>query len=190
MLILVTFREHYVVIIEPLDFNIHKSCTEYDTFGFVVGSRVDWFHDYIIELVSEHLEIWQAIYKTAILNDIKSDISHFIHSTVRNNTITVQSICALAVLAYYIAASQGKKMHLRYFTTFTNKTPLYYTYFGVNDYDCLELMKKIIEQTRDLRQEDKRTFFFINSKYLRDYTNSRRTKLLNRKMDLQLSKKE
>jgi hypothetical protein len=173
-LILVAFREHYVVIIEPSDFNIYKNCTEYSTFGFVIGSRTVWFHDYIIDLVSQYLEIWQVNYRTAILNDVRSDVSHFIHSTVRNNTITVQSICALAVLAYYIAASQGKKMYLRYFTTFTNKTPLYYTYFGVKDYECMDLMKKIIEQTRDLHQEDKRTFFFINTKNVKDFINSRR----------------
>ena len=187
---MVSFREHYVIIIEPSEFNINKNCTEYKTLGFVVGSRADWFHDYIIELVSQHLEIWQNNYRTAILDDVRSDINHFIHSTVRKNTVTIQSICALAVLAYYLAASQGKKMHLRYFTTFTNKTPLYYTYFGVNDYDCLELMKKIIEQTRDLHQEDKRTFFFINAKHLQEYTKLRRSKLLNKKMDLLLSKKD
>lgn len=187
---MVTFRENYVVIIEPFNFNVHKSIMEYTTFEFVLGSRSLEFQEYIIELVSQYLELWQSSYRKTVLRDITSEVSHFLHSTIKNNTITIHTLCGLSVLAYYIAASQGKKMYLHQFTTTVNGISLYYTYFGVNDYTSEEILEKILVQTRDFQQEDKRTFFFIKTKDVQNSTKWRRSKQLNRNLDIFYSKKD
>jgi hypothetical protein len=187
---MVAFREHYVIVIEPADFNIHKNFIDYTTFGFVLGSRDAQFQEYIIEQVIHYLELWQVNYKSAFLKNIKNEVSDFVHSTLRNNEITLHSLFAFGVLAYYIAVSQGKKMHLRYFSTSMNNSFIYYTYFGVNDYAPIDIISKIINNTIDLRQVYKRTFFYIYPKRLKGYTKLRGSKLLNKKVNIILSKKD
>ena len=112
---MVAFREHHLVILEPENFNIYKNCLDHSTLGFVIGSRSEPFQKYMIDLISRYLELWQSHYNSKLLKEVKGDISQLINRSMINNHITIRTICALSVLAYYIAALQGKALHLLQF---------------------------------------------------------------------------
>jgi hypothetical protein len=181
---MVAFREHYLVILEPENFNIYKNCLTYSTLGFVIGSRSAEFQEYIIEIVSQYLELWQSQYSSNLLKGVRSDVSSLIHRSMRNNRITVRTIRALSVLAYYLASMHGKALHLRQFTTDSPTNPQYYTYFGLNDYSCEELLQKVTNATKTIYQDANRLHYFIYPKDIQEYTKLKRRKQLNRHLSL------
>jgi hypothetical protein len=170
---MVAFREHYLLILEPENFSIYKNCLSHSTLGFVIGSRSEPFQDYIIELLTRYLELWQSHYNSGVLKEAKGDISQLIHRSMTKNRITIRTLCALSVLAYYIAAMHGNALHLRQFTVESSPTPQYYTYIGVPDYSCEVLMQKISKSAETLHQDANRLHYFLYPKDIHVYTKSK-----------------
>lgn len=178
---MVAFREHHLVILEPENFNIYKNCLEYSTLGFVIGSRSEHFQEYIIDLISRYIELWQSHYNSKFLKEVKGDISQLIHRSMTNNHITVRTICALSVLAYYIAAIQRKALHLRQFIVESTANPQYYTYLGVKNYSSEDLLQKISKSVETLYKDSNRLHYFIYPKDIQIYSKSKTLKELTNK---------
>jgi hypothetical protein len=181
---MVAFREHYLVIVEPENFNVYKNCLTYPTLGFVIESRSVEFQDYAIGLVSQYVEQWHSHYSSALLKGVRSDVIGLIHRTMRNNRITIRTICALTVLAYYIAAMQGKALHLRQFTTDIPANPQYFTYIGITDYSSEELLQKMAIMSERVHQDANRLHYFIYPKDIPENAKLKRSKQLNMNVSL------
>ena len=133
----------FILVIEPLEFNVYEKRMNYDTLGFVFGTQSVWLRDRLYHLVTKYLEFWQQHFTPKAIYEIRENISNFIASKVRREEVIFRFYCALGLLAYYTARTRDKGLAMRKFTTIERANPLYYIYIGVNDYNTMEILEKI-----------------------------------------------
>ena len=133
----------FILVLEPLEFNVYEKKMNYDTLGMVFGTQSTWLRDQMYHLVTKYLEFWQHHFTPKVIKEIRDTISNFIATKVKREEITMRFYCALGLLAYYIARTRDKDVALRKFTTIEGANPMYYIYIGVNNYTVLEIADKI-----------------------------------------------
>ena len=133
----------FILVLEPLEFNIYERKMNYDTLGFVFGTQSTWLRDQMYHLVTKYLEYWQQYFTPKGIKEIQDNISKFIASKVRREEVMFRFYCALGLLAYYTARTREKGLAMRKFTIIEGTNPMYYIYIGVNDYNILEIRDKI-----------------------------------------------
>jgi len=139
----------FILVLEPLEFNVYEKKMNYDTLGFVFGTQSTWLRDQMYQLVTQYLEFWQHHFTPKAINEIRDNISNFIASEVRREEVMFRFYCALGLLAYYTARTRDKGLAMRKFTTIDGPNPTYtmhYIYIGVNDYSISEIRDKIGEK--------------------------------------------
>ena len=133
----------FILVLEPLEFNVYEKKMNYDTLGFVFGTQSTWLRDQTYHLVTTYLEYWQHHFTPKVIKEIQESVSNFITSKVERDEIIMHFYCALGLLAYYTATTRDKGLAMRKFTTIEGASPTYYIYIGVNDYNVLEIRDKI-----------------------------------------------
>ena len=134
----------FILVIEPLEYNVYDRKFNHETFGLVFGSQSTWLRDQHYNLVTKYLEFWQHHFTPKVIKEIRDNISNFITTKVRWEEIAMRFFCALGLLAYYTAVSHDKTLAMRKFTAIEDiNNPLYYVYIGVNDYIVMEILEKI-----------------------------------------------
>ncbi len=136
----------FILVIEPLEFNVYEKKINYDSLGFVFGTQSVWLRDRTYHLVTKYLEFWQHHFTPKAINEIRENISNFIASKVRREEVMFRFYCALGLLAYYTARTRDKSLAMRKFTIIEGANPMYYIYIGVNDYNITEILDKIGEK--------------------------------------------
>ncbi len=139
----------FILVLEPLEFNVDEKKMNFDTLGFVFGTQSTWLRDQMYHLVTQYLEFWQHYFTPKAINEIRDNISNFIASKVRREEVMFRFYCALGLLAYYTARTRDKSLAMRKFTTIEGPNPMYtmhYIYIGVNDYNISEIRDKIGEK--------------------------------------------
>jgi len=136
----------FILVVEPLEFNVYEKKMNFDTLGFVFGTESTWFLNQLYHLVTQYLEFWQHHFTPKAINEIRNNINDFIASKVKREEVLFRFYCALGLLAYYTARTRDKALAMRKFTIIEGLNPMYYIYIGVNDYSVLEIRNKIGEK--------------------------------------------
>jgi len=133
----------FILVLEPLEFNIYEKKMNYYTLGFVFGTQSMWLRDQTYHLVETYLEYWQHHFTPKAIKEIRKSVSNFIASKVKREETIMRFYCGLGLLAYYTATTHDKRLAMRKFTAIEGASPTYYIYIGVNDYNVLEILDKI-----------------------------------------------
>jgi len=133
----------FIMVIEPLEYSIHKQKFNFETLGLVFGTQSMWFRDKTQDLVTLYLKYWQQHFSPKVMKEIQDNISNFINARVKGEEIIMRFYCALGLLAYYNAVSHDKSLVMRKFSVFDAITPAYYAYIGVNEYSVEEILIKM-----------------------------------------------
>ena len=134
----------FILVIEPLEFSVYDRKFNHETFGLVFGSQSTWLRDQHYNLATKYLEFWQQHFTPKAIKEIQDNISNFITAKVRREEVSIRFFCALGLLAYYTAISHEKTLAMRKFTAIEDiNNPMYHVYIGVNDYNVMEILKKI-----------------------------------------------
>jgi hypothetical protein len=134
----------FILVIEPLEYSVYDRKFNLEIFGLVFGSQSPWLRDQHYDLVIKYLEFWQHHFTPKAIKEIRDNISNFITAKVKREEIAMRFYCALGLLAYYTAISHEKTLAMRKFTALEDiDNPMYYVYIGVNDYNVMEILKKI-----------------------------------------------
>ncbi len=136
----------FILVLEPLEFNVYEKKMNFNTLGFVFGTQSTWLRDQIYNLVTKYLEFWQRHFTPRAIKEIRDNINNFIASKVKREEVLFRFYCALGLLAYYTARSRDKDLAMRKFTIIEEMNPMYHIYIGVNDYNISEIRDKIGEK--------------------------------------------
>ena len=136
----------FILVLEPLEFNVYDKKMNFDTLGFVFGTQSTWLRDQTHGLVTKYLEFWQRYFTPKAIKEIRDNINNFIASKVKREEVMFRFYCALGLLAYYTARTRNKALAMRKFTIIEGLNPMYYIYIGVNDYTVMEIREKIGEK--------------------------------------------
>ena len=133
----------FILVIEPLEFNVYEKKINYDTLGFVFGTQSMWFRDQTYHLVTKYLKFWNHHFTPKAIKEIRDCISNFITAKAKREEVIIRFYCALGLMAYYNARNRNKDLALRKFIFIENGNPTYYIYIGVNMYNTMEIREKI-----------------------------------------------
>jgi len=136
----------FILVLEPLEFNVYDKKMNFNTLGFVFGTQSTWLRDQTYNLVTKYLEFWQRYFTPKAIKEIRDNINNFIASKVKREEVMFRFYCALGLLAYYTARTREKALAMRKFTLIEGLNPMYYIYIGVNDYSVSEIREKIGEK--------------------------------------------
>ncbi len=136
----------FILVLEPLEFNVYEKKMQFDTLGFVFGTQSMWLRDQTYNLVTEYLKFWQRYFTPKAIKEIRDNINNFIVTKVKREEVMFRFYCALGLLAYYTARTRDKDLAMRKFTIIEGLNPMYYIYIGVNDYNVSEIRDKIGEK--------------------------------------------
>jgi len=133
----------FILVIEPLEFNVYERKINYDTLGIVFGTQSNWFRDQMYLLVTKYIEFWQHHFTPKAIKEIRDNISNFITAKAKREEAIFRFYRTLGLLAYYTARTRNKDLSMRKFTFIENFNPTYYIYVGVKNYNLMEIREKI-----------------------------------------------
>ena len=73
----------FILVLEPLEFNVYDKKMNFDTLGFVFGTQSTWLRDQTYNLVTKYLEFWQRYFTPKAIKEIRDKINNFIASKVK-----------------------------------------------------------------------------------------------------------
>ena len=82
----------FILVLEPLEFNIYERKMNYDTLGFVFGTQSTWLRNQMYHLVTEYLKYWQRYFTPKAIKEIRDNISNFITSKVKREEVMFRDI--------------------------------------------------------------------------------------------------
>ncbi len=144
----------FMMVIEPLNFDLRQQKVFYSDFGFIIVSESEFFRDSIIKLCQECHKIRQKGFGPKLITSIRKRMKEFVRKSFRTERDLLELVALLFDITYYTAVSHDKDAHLRKFTTIMGASPKYFGYFGSRDYNSLKILEKIqkkIERSEDMK---------------------------------------
>lgn len=143
----------FILVIEPLDFNIYQKKVFFNTFGCVIGTESEFFRNLMYKMCEKRVEIWQAHYTPKIITEIRKNLRLVLRKKIRNEEDAFRILSAFADLSFYTAVSHNKDAYLKSFSTIQDGKILRYCYVGSEIYNTSEILEKIEEKIQYSREE-------------------------------------
>ncbi len=148
----------FLLVIEPLDFNMKRNSYNYKEFGFIVGTESSWYLGSLFKFCRDYLKVRIDYLKPRMLDSLKKEIQknieQILRKDIKNDEDFLRLIGVFIDLSYYTAHSHGKTTHLIVFTMNIESQLLYCCYAGSNKYENPEeLSRQFFKKIKTPRQE-------------------------------------
>lgn len=141
----------FLMVIDPLDFDIKQQKAIYPEFGFVIASESRYFRSSVVRFCEKYHEVRRGISRPTILTSIQKGLKEFDVKSFKKEREFLELVALFFDISFYTAISQDKKVYLREFTMNWGDSTAYFGYIGSRVYNNLQLIEKIrskIERSR------------------------------------------
>lgn len=136
----------FLLVIEPLDFNVEKNLFNHQEFGFMVGTESSKYLWSLFKFCRDYLNVRSKYSKQHQMNALKVEIQKNWNNILRKPLKSVEDFVRLIGifidLTYYTAHCHGKITHLIVFTMDLESQVFYCCYAGSNTYEHPEELSK------------------------------------------------
>ncbi len=133
----------FLMVIEPLDFDIEQQKVFYPEFGFVIATESGFFRDSIAAFCKKYHNVRRSAFTPKIITSIRMRMKDFDRNSIRTERGFLELVALFFDIAYYTAVSHDKDAHVRKFSAFNDKSLNYYYYLGSRNYNSLQLLEKM-----------------------------------------------
>ncbi len=133
----------FLMVIEPLDFDMKQKKVFHPEFGFVIASESEFFRDIAVKLCKKYHRIRRTSFGPKILTSIRKRMRDYNRKTFNTEREFLELVALFFDIAYYTAVSHDKDAHLRKFSVVDGATFRYFGYCGSKNYNSLQLIEKM-----------------------------------------------
>jgi len=138
--------KNFILVIEPINFDIHQKNIFFDRFGFVLATESEWFRDLIYKMCIKRIKIWQARYTPKIVSEIRNGLKKYNGINIKTEEEMFHLMGTFADIAYYTAVSHDKDAYIKCFSTFMDGKLLRYCYLGSDVISTQEVINKMFKK--------------------------------------------
>ncbi len=136
----------FLLVIEPLDFNMKENSFNCKEFGFIVGTESSWYLNNIFKFCSDYYQARRDSLRPQLLNSLKEEIKEnqeqIMKKDIKNDEDFLRLLGMFVDLSCYITHSHSKTTYLTVFTMDIESQLLYCCYIGSNAYENPEELSK------------------------------------------------
>ena len=149
----------FLLVIEPLDFNIKENLFNDKEFGFMVGTESSWYLSNLFKFCSDYYQARSAYLKPNMLDSLKEEIKknqeQISKEGIKNDEDFLRLIGTFVDLSCYTTHSHYKTTYLTVFTMDIESQLLYCCYIGSKKYkNPVELSKQFFKKIKNPSKEE------------------------------------
>ena len=143
MLCMEILGKTFLMVIEPLNFDIKLRKVFYPEFGFVIATESEFFRDSVAAFCKKYHKVRRSAFTPKIITSIRKRMKDFDGKLIRTERGFLELVALFFDIGYYTAVSHDKDAHLRKFSAFNGTTIQFYFYLGSRNYNSLQLLEKM-----------------------------------------------
>ena len=136
----------FLLVIEPLDFNMKENSFNCKEFGFIVGTESSWYLNNLFKFCRDFLKVRSDYLKPSMLDSFKEEIKErqeqMLKKDIKNDEDFLRLLGTFVDLSCYTTHSHYKTTYLTVFTMDIESQLLYCCYVGSNKYENPEELSK------------------------------------------------
>ena len=143
----------FLLVIEPLNFNLKENPFKCNEFGFMVGTESAWYLNNIFKFCRDYyrarIDYLNPNALDSLKKEIKKSLQQIINKDVKNDEDLLRLMGIFIDLSFFTACSRDKTTYLTVFTMDVESQLLYCCYVGSNEYkDPVELSKQFFKKIK------------------------------------------